>query len=180
MITVIAGTNRKGSRTKQVAKYYFEILQDLTGEECKLFALEDLDDSFVHSLMYEKEYQDAGLAKAQDDYFTPANKLIFVVPEYNGSFPGIFKIFLDAISIRNYKENFEDKKVALVGVASGRAGNLRGLDHLTTSLNYLKMNIYHNRFPIAKIDEVMDKTGVITDDLLVEDLRKHVEGFLLF
>jgi NAD(P)H-dependent FMN reductase len=180
MITVIAGTNRKGSRTKQVAEYYFNLLKTITNEECKLLALEDLDDSFVHSMMYEKEFQNEGLAQAQDEYFTPADKLVFVIPEYNGSFPGIFKIFLDAISIRNYKENFQNKKVALIGVASGRAGNLRGLDHLTTSLNYLKMNIYHDRFPIAKIEEVMDKSGNIVDDILINDIRKHAQGFVQF
>jgi NAD(P)H-dependent FMN reductase len=180
MITVIAGTNRKGSRTKQVANRYLEILQESTQEECKLLALEDLDDSFIHTLMYEKGHQNKDLAEKQDEYFTPAEKLVFIVPEYNGSFPGIFKIFLDAISIRNYKENFQGKKVALVGVATGRAGNLRGLDHLTTSLNYLKMNIYHDRFPIPKIDRVMDEDGNFTDAALIKELNSHVQGFIAF
>lgn len=180
MITVIAGTNRKGSRTKQVARQYFDLVRESSEEECKFLALEDLSGDFVHSLMYEEEHQSAALAAQQDEFFTPANKLIFVVPEYNGSFPGIFKIFLDAISIRNYKENFQGKKVALVGVASGRAGNLRGLDHLTTSLNYLKMNIYPVRLPIAKIEEIMDASGVFTDETTIAEVKNHVSGFLGF
>jgi len=180
MITVIAGTNRKGSKTKQVAKEYFDLLQKSTEEESKFFALEDLSCDFLHSLMYDEVHQNKDLAEKQDEFFTPANKLIFVVPEYNGSFPGIFKLFIDAISVRNYKENFQGKKVALVGVASGRAGNLRGLDHLTTSLNYLKMNVYPNRLPIAKIEDIMDDEGKFTEEVIIEELENHVKGFLEF
>ena len=180
MITVIAGTNRKGSRSRQVAQQYFKLIGTASKEECKFLALEDLTEDFMHSLMYVEEHQDDNLAEVQDEYFTPADKLVFVVPEYNGSYPGIFKMFIDAISIRNYKANFQGKKVALVGVASGRAGNLRGLDHLTTSLNYLKMNIYPNRLPIAKIDEIMDKKGDFTDEGIILELNNHVKGFLEF
>ncbi|WP_235298863.1 NADPH-dependent FMN reductase [Portibacter marinus] len=180
MITVIAGTNRQGSRTKQVAERYFELISSMTDEECKFLALEDLSENFIHSMMYEEDNQNKDIAEKQDEYFTPAHKLVFVVPEYNGSFPGIFKMFIDAISIRNYKENFQGKKVALIGVASGRGGNLRGMDHLTTSLNYLKMNIYPNRLPIALIEKVMDKKGQFTNELIKLELQKHAEGFLLF
>ena len=180
MITVIAGTNRKGSRSKQVAKQYFDLINKDTEEECKFLALEDLSDDFIHSLMYVEEHQNDHLAAQQDEYFTPADKLIFIVPEYNGSFPGIFKLFIDAISIRNYKSNFQGKKVALVGVASGRAGNLRGLDHLTTSLNYLKMNIYPNRLPIPNIEDVMDDRGEFTDRVIIAEIKNHIKGFLKF
>jgi NAD(P)H-dependent FMN reductase len=45
--------------------------------------------------------------------------------------PGSLKLFIDACSVREYKQNFKGKKAALVGIASGRAGNLRGMDHLT-------------------------------------------------
>ncbi len=180
MITVIAGTNRKGSKTRQVAQNYFEMIGGHTEEECKFLTLEDLSDDFIHSRMYEEEFQNEDIASKQDEYFTPAHKLVFVVPEYNGSFPGIFKLFIDAISIRNYKDNFQGKKVALVGVASGRAGNLRGLDHLTTSLNYLKMNIYPNRFPVAKIGDKMDSEGHFTDQVLHDELSAHAKAFSEF
>ncbi|GLR18406.1 NADPH-dependent FMN reductase [Portibacter lacus] len=180
MITVIAGTNRKGSRTKQVAERYFELISKYSDEEIKFLALEDLSEDFMHSLMYISEHQNNDLAEKQDEFFTPADKLVFVVPEYNGSFPGIFKLFIDAISIRNYKENFQGKKVALIGVASGRGGNLRGMDHLTTSLNYLKMNIFPNRLPIALIEKVMDEFGQFTEPALIKELDSHAQGFISF
>ena len=180
MITVISGTNRKHSKTKDIADHVFHLIKNETKEEIKLLALEDLPQDFVHNSMYSEKGQNKSLGKLQDKYFTPAEKLIFVVPEYNGSYPGIFKLFIDAISIRNYKANFMEKKVLLIGVASGRAGNLRGLDHLTTSLNYLKMNIFPNRFPIANVEEVLNKKGEIRDKNLVEELRILAKSFLKF
>jgi NAD(P)H-dependent FMN reductase len=180
MITVISGTNRKNSRTSKVAKHIFGLLSDHKKQSSHYLELTDLPEKFVHTMMYETKHQDKGLVKIQDKYFTPADKLIFVVPEYNGSFPGIFKLFIDAISIRNYKENFKDKKVLLVGVASGRAGNLRGMDHLTTSLNYLKMNIFPIRFPIPQIEKRMDGKGKLTDEVLKKELKSIVSDFISF
>lgn len=180
MITVISGTNRKNSRTRQIAEAYHGILGGLTDQECKILALEDLPSDIISDMMYEKAFQSPALALIQDEFFTPASKLVFIVPEYNGSIPGIFKLFIDAISIRNYEANFKDKKVGLIGVATGRGGNLRGLDHLTTSLNYLKMIIFPNRYPISQVDKVMDNDGKISDPVLQTDLEKHAKEFLEF
>ena len=180
MITVISGTNRKDSNTRKVAESYFDMIRKQSKEECKFLALEDLPDDFISDRMYDEKHQNKDLAKLQDKYFTPAKKLVFVVPEYNGSFPGIFKLFIDAISIRNYQENFEGKKVGLIGVASGRAGNLRGLDHLTTCLNYLKMNVYPNRFPIAQVEKALNKKGEIVDMSLLKEMENLAKSFLKF
>ena len=180
MITVISGTNRKNSKTKHVADHIFHLIKKESKEETQLLNLEDLPEDFVHNSMYSEKDQNKSLRKLQDKYFTPADRLVFVVPEYNGSYPGIFKLFIDAISVRNYKANFMGKKVLLIGVASGRAGNLRGLDHLTTSLNYLKMNIFPNRFPIANIEAVLNKKGKIRDKDLQDEIRSLAKSFLKF
>jgi len=180
MITVISGTNRRGSRTRVIAELYKNILCENTEEEVRFLSLEDLPNDVIHVDMYEEKHQSKALASLQDSFFTPAEKLVFIVPEYNGSFPGVFKLFIDAISVRNYKENFAGKKVCLIGVASGRAGNLRGLDHLTTSLNYLKMNIYPNRFPIAKVNDVIDSNDELVNDQLKLELTALSKDFIAF
>ena len=41
---------------------------------------------------------------------TKTDKFIFVIPEYNGSFPGVLKVFIDACS---FPESFYEKKAAL-------------------------------------------------------------------
>ena len=110
----------------------------------------------------------------------PAQKFIFISPEYNGSFPGVLKLFLDACSVREYKATFKGKKAALVGIATGRAGNLRGMDHLTGILNHLGIIVLPNKVPISKIDQLYGESGDIADAVTLRLIERHVEEFLAF
>jgi NAD(P)H-dependent FMN reductase len=163
MITVIAATNRKDSEALDFAKFYAQVLSTQTDEEVKLLALEEEAHDWFHPNMYAEEGQSASVARLQDEYMIPAAKFVFVIPEYNGSFPGALKLFLDACSVRAYHETFRGKKAALLGVATGRAGNLRGMDHLTGILHYLGMIVLPNKLPVSSIRKLADKQGNITD-----------------
>lgn len=178
MITIISGTNRPNSRTEFVAQYVFDMIGKYTDEEVNLVKLSELDPGFVHAKMYSGEHQHPALTELQNKYIIPANKWILLSPEYNGSYSGIGKVFVDALSVRLYAETFRGKKLGLIGVASGRAGNLRGLDHLTTAFNYLGMNVYPNRLPLSKINDEIE------DDKLSEGYVKvlddYLEGFVNF
>ena len=172
MITIISATNRPNSRTEFVSRNLFEMIGKYTDEEVNLIKLCELDPGFVHPKMYEAKFQHPDLTKLQDEQIIPADKWILVSPEYNGSYSGIGKVFVDSISVRRYAETFRGKKLALVGVATGRAGNLRGLDHLTTSFNYLGMNVFPNRLPLANIADH------IVGDGFNEEITNTLEGFL--
>ncbi len=178
MITIISATNRPDSRTEYVSKNLFELIGKYTDEEVNLIKLSEVDPGFIHPKMYEAAFQHPDLTKLQDEQIVPANKWILVSPEYNGSYSGIGKVFVDALSIRKYAETFKGKKLALVGVATGRAGNLRGLDHLTTSFNYLGMNVYPNRLPLAQIANHMIEGGF--DEATTKTLNDFLEGFVGF
>jgi NAD(P)H-dependent FMN reductase len=178
MITIISATNRPDSRTEYVSKNLFEMIGKYTDEEVNLIKLSEVDPGFIHPKMYEAEFQHPDLTKLQDEQIVPADKWILVSPEYNGSYSGIGKVFVDALSIRKYAETFKGKKLALVGVATGRAGNLRGLDHLTTSFNYLGMNVYPNRLPLAQIADHMIEDGF--DEATTKTLNDFLEGFVEF
>ncbi|MEN0006610.1 MAG: NAD(P)H-dependent oxidoreductase [Bacteroidota bacterium] len=180
MITVISGTNRKGSECIHFAKKCVELLQSLTDEEIKLLALEDIPHDWFHADMYAKGKQSASLQALQDEYMIPANKFVYVISEYNGGFPGAVKIFLDGCSVRAYSETFKGKKAALVGVASGRAGNLRGMDHLTGVLHHVGTIVMPNKLPISSIGKLTDDTGAITDESTVDTMKKQMEQLLAF
>ncbi len=180
MITVISGTNRKGNECLKFARLYCEILSEQTDEEVKLLALDDIPHDWFFPDMYKKERQAKSLSNLQDEYLIKADKFVFVTPEYNGSFPGAMKLFIDACSIRSYQETFKDKKAALVGVATGRAGNLRGMDHLTGVLNHVGTTVMPNHLPISRIKELTDGNGEIIDTATLAVLKKHAVDFLKF
>jgi NAD(P)H-dependent FMN reductase len=164
--TIISGTNRSGSNTLKIARQYREILES-RGVEANLVSLEGLN-------LNEKSGQ---LKSLEDEVLIPTDKFIFVLPEYNGSFPGSLKTMIDLSDIRKV---WWGKKALLTGVSTGRAGNLRGMDHLTGSLNYLKVTVHPNKLPISSVDKLLNGTGVITDEPTVLAMEAQVEEFLQF
>lgn len=179
MITVISGTNRKNSKTRVIAYAYYEFFKKATDEPVHFLALEDLPLDILNENMYAADGQSEALGKMQDEMIIPANKLFIVSPEYNGGVSGILKLFIDAISIREYAATFKGKKAGLAGVASGRAGNLRGMDQLTGILNHVGMTIMPNKLPISALGTITDDSS-ITDAAALESIEKHVADFVSF
>ncbi len=86
MITVISGTNRQGSNSLKVAKSCCNILVD-KGIEVKLFSLIDLPENFLINHMYKEP--SLAITKLVQEFIVPADKFVFVIAEYNGSYPGV-------------------------------------------------------------------------------------------
>lgn len=180
MITVISGTNRKGNETELISSSIYNLLLETTQEEIKIFKLTDLPLDFIHPDMYSEKGQRKSIAQIQDAYMTPAGKFWFVFPEYNGGVPGILKLFLDAISVRDLSATFHGKKACLTGVSTGRAGNLRGMDHLTNILNYLQVTVFPNRLPISSLKTLKDVNGDLKDPYTASVLENQVRDFVAF
>ena len=152
MFTIISGTNRIGSHTEKVAEEYKRLLKE-KNIDAIIFSLKNLD-----VLKRTPEF-----LKIENEILIPTQKFIFILPEYNGTFPGVLKAMIDNSDI---KKAWYHKKALLTGISTGRAGNLRGMDHLSASLNYLKMDVHHNKLPISVIDKVMDANGSLNDETL--------------
>lgn len=136
MITIISGTNRPDSNTRQVARTLAEKYRE-SGVETQIFELIDLPRDIAFSEVFGERSE--AFAHVIEKYVEGVDKFIFVLPEYNGSFPGILKLFIDAVE----PHFWHGKKASVVGLATGRSGNLRGLDHLTNILNYLRINVMY-------------------------------------
>ena len=173
MITIISGTNRNFSKTLVVSQAYSQLLTEL-GAENQVFSLSDLPANIASTYLSDPKEEQFG--RLLEKYIYPVNKFVVVVPEYQGTFPGIFKLLLDGIS----PKHFDDKKVAMVGVSSGRAGNLRGLDHLTASFHYLNMHVFMNKVPISRIRELVNDKFILSDEGTLAALKKQAEGFLKY
>ena len=172
MTTIIAATNRPESMTLKVAKTYHKILQE-KGLDAKLCSLEDLPIDPSHSPMYGNP--SPAFDAFQKEYLVPTDKFLFVMPEYNGGFPGILKLMIDASDIPNA---YHGKKAGLVGVSSGRAGNLRGMEHFTGILNYLQIQVLHNKLPISKVETLETKDGTLNDSETLKAIDQQCEQFI--
>lgn len=178
MITVISGTNNNGNKTSIFAQHIFELLKNKTNLEVKFLDLERIAHDYFYPEMYDK--QAPSITRIQDEYIIPAEKFYIISPEYNGGISGALKLFLDACSIRAYKASFKNKKAALVGVASGRAGNLRGLDQLSGILNHVGTIILPNKLPISSIKSILNDKDEIVLPGTLQAIEQQMEAFLDF
>ncbi|MEO8861069.1 MAG: NAD(P)H-dependent oxidoreductase [Ginsengibacter sp.] len=165
MYTIISGTNRIGSHTEKVAAEYRRLLLD-KNIDAAILSLKNLD--VLH--------RSPEFLKVENEILVPTKKFIFIMPEYNGSYPGVLKAMIDNSDIERV---WYHKKVLLTGISSGRAGNLRGMDHLSGTLHYLKMNVHYNKLPISVINRIMDENGRLNEDTL-KVIDEQLDEFIIF
>jgi chromate reductase, NAD(P)H dehydrogenase (quinone) len=165
MITIIAGTNRADSRTLKTANIYFRKLS-LLADDVQLLSLENRQ-------VWERG---PSMLELESRFLLPANKFLFIMPEYNASFPGILKVMMDNSDV---KKCWWYKKAALVGISDGRAGNLRGLEHMTAILHYLKVNVMYNKVLLSGVGNEIDGDGNIlkpaTEQLIDLQIQEFVD-----
>lgn len=171
MILIISGTNRPGSNTLKVANYYLENLLKITSD-VELLNLESLPPTLIASDMYGKRSEDFEVIQQK---ILKADKFIFIIPEYNGSFPGILKTFIDCCK---FPISFLGKKAALVGVSSGKYGNIRGVEHFTGICNYIGITVFPTRLHIADINtelnEIMQLHKIPTVDFVDDQIKRFL------
>ena len=172
-ITIISGTNRPNSNTEIVSRFCFEELSK-TGHSVKFLSLMDLPESIAFSEMFGK--RSAEFEQLVNEYFIESNKFLILSPEYNGSFPGILKTLIDAIHPKIW--NF--KKAGLIGISDGRAGNLRGIEHLTLIMHYLKVNVFYNKLPISSISKMVNSERNLSDEETKNGIKNYLEMFEKF
>ncbi len=174
MITIISGTNRKKANSYKVATQYKAILKS-KGSDAQIIDLEELPADFLTTAFYENVGKNSRF-QSMIESVSQAEKLVFIVPEYNGSFPGILKMFIDAMA---FPSPLKGKKCALVGLSSGVQGSALAMSHLTDIFNYLGMHVLAQKPKLSGIHERMSN-GAVTDELGVQLLTEQAEALLNF
>jgi NAD(P)H-dependent FMN reductase len=168
MNLIISGTNRKHSNSLKVAKFYQKELMK-RGEEFEILSLEDLPSDIIVTDLYGKRSE--AFAEIQEKV-SAAKVFVFIIPEYNGSYPGVLKVFIDACA---FPASFFHKKAALVGVATGKYGNVRGVDHFTGVCNYLRMPVLPLKIHIPLIQTELNTEEEFHDPLSLKFILEQID-----
>ena len=166
MVTIISGTNRKNNNTKKIALEYQRLLKEMQIDS-HFLALDEINVAERNDLF----------RKMEKDYLEPADKFIIIMPEYNGSYPGILKLMIDNSDV---SKAWHHKKVLLTGVSTGRAGNLRGMEHLTGTLLHMKMLVHPNRLPVSVVDKMIGEHEQISDAGTLRAINNQLNEFINF
>jgi chromate reductase len=158
MILIVSGTNRPQSATRRVsdlaAAAYRRVDPNCTVGVLDLFELPL--DAFSPLSYAEKP---SALAPFTDMVLR-ASGLVVVTPEYNGSFPGVLKYFIDLLP---FPAAFERKPVCFVGVADGQWGALRAVEQLQQIFAYRNALMLPDRVFIPRVGEAF-YSGALAPD----------------
>ena len=165
MYLIISGTNRKDSFTLRIAKLYQSILKkkNIEAHVLSLAGLDLMDRS-------------PAVIELEKKWLLPAEKYIFISPEYNGSIPGVLKCLID---VSDVKKVWKGKKALLTGVSKGRAGNLRGMDHLTGIMHYVGTVVHPNKLPISVVDTLF-KEDEMSHQETIREINRQLDEFIHF
>ena len=174
MITIIVGTNRKDSVSRQIAVQYAETLKE-EGMESTILDLHELPTDFIYSALYENIGKNEQFNQTRE-LMNQSDKFVFVIPEYNGSFPGVLKAFIDGLDRTNA---LTDKKCALIGISAGDQGAGLALSHFTDILNYCGTNVLAYRLRLANIANLMTDNK-ISDQLYLSKINDQAKKLIAF
>lgn len=172
-VSIICGTNRTDAISLGITQAYQSALEDL-GIKTNLINLATLPPDFAFSALYENEGKNDRFNIFREQ-MQESGKFVFIVPEYNGSFPGVLKTFIDGLA---YPHTFRNKKCALVGVASGGQGSSLALSHLTDILNHCGTHVLAYKPRLVKIDDHFIMGAL--DDRYTLQLKKQAHMLLEF
>jgi len=161
MITIISSTNRLESKTHKVAKETQLLLTLKTNKKVQTAWFNRNKFWNLNAPSYKSNSKYANYVR--DEFLIPARQFIFIIPEYNGSFPGILKYFIDVISTVDFNTTFHNKTAVLIGVSQGRAGNLRGLTHFASILMHMNITVLPQSLPLSMIDDKWNEDGTLDD-----------------
>jgi NAD(P)H-dependent FMN reductase len=172
MFVVIAGTNRPGSNTLKLARLCARHTREAAGAEARLLDLQDLPPELFRPECYAAK--PAAFAPWQEAILA-AEGILSVVPEYNGSFPGALKYFLDML---RFPDSLVGKPAAFVGVAGGEWGSLRAVEQLEMVFQYRKAHLYGERVFIPRVHQALDERGELRDPETARRVELLARGFV--
>ena len=172
-ILILAGTNRPDANALRLAMRLQEIYQKRSVAASVLSLTELPPEAFAPQTYAVKP---PSIVAIQQRVLAAAG-LHIVTPEYNGSFPGVLKYFIDLLK---FPESFERKPVAFLGEASGVWGGLRAVEHLQGVFAYRNAHQYPSRVFINAVRTRFDESGTLTDADLITRIESQCEGFARF
>jgi len=172
-ILIISGTNRPGANALRVAGLLEGHYRTL-GVAVQVLSLAEMPLEVFAPTAYAAK--PPAMVAIQQRVLDAAG-LHVVTPEYNGSFPGVLKYFIDMLK---FPESFEAKPVAFTGEAAGNWGAFRSVEQLQMIFGYRNAYVFPERVFIPGIYQKFDAQGQFNDAEINERLAKQAAGFAAF
>lgn len=172
-ILIVAGTNRPGSYCLRVARRLEQHYADAGIPHSLLSLLELPQALFLPESYGSKPPEFVPIQRRVLD----AAGLHIVVPEYNGGFPGVLKLFIDHLK---FPDSFEAKPVCFTGESDGRFGALRPVEQIQQIFGYRNAFVFPRRVFIPDVQNQVTEDGTLTNAEIDRRLREQAKMFADF
>jgi chromate reductase, NAD(P)H dehydrogenase (quinone) len=171
-IVIIPGSNRAGANSLHLAR---QTEADYQALGCSTDVLTmDLEPEFLSPTAYQ---QKTPAVTARVERYLKADGAVFVIPEYNGSYPGVLKLFVDMLPD---KTSFNQRPCAFIGIAAGQFQALRAVEHFQGVAGYRNAHMYPNRIFIGSVHKLIGSDQRLNDAALSERFQAQAKGFVAF
>jgi NAD(P)H-dependent FMN reductase len=168
-IHILSATDRPGSNALKISRYSETFLKKKA--DTKIFSLKDFPLSDVIGGKYNDVPESV---KKFNDRFLDADGFLFVIPEYNGGFPGILKLFHDYLP---FPKAMKKAPVCLIGEAAGAFGALRPVEQYSQLLMYRQVHVFPERVFIQRVNDVFSEEEGLLKDGLRKLLEQQLDAF---
>lgn len=176
-ITIVSGTNREGSMSLKVSQHLQKMYAAL-GVNAQVLDLRALPLACFTPHVYSEKPKEL---EPYIDMILNAQGAVFVIPEYNGSFPGVLKYFID---LWKFPDCYLGLKTAYVGIASGQWGALRAVEHFQGVMGYRNAIQFPERIFINRVGKRWNGEGfskLLESDFSIDDLlNQQTHNFVDF
>lgn len=172
-IKIISATDRPNSQALLVSQYVAKKYSE-KGLNCDIISLEDYPWEEIIGGSYDSELPSV---QAFNKPILDADGLVFVVPEYNGSFPGVLKVFIDYMP---FPKALLHKPIAYIGEAAGAFGALRAVEQLQLIMNYRNALNFPERVFLQRVTKIFDAENGPKEESIMNMLQSQIDGFSSF
>ena len=98
-----------------------------------------------------------------------ADGVVLATPEYHGTFSSLMKLTLENMG---FPSPMKGKIVSLLGVAEGRIGAVKSLEHLRSVCGHIGSVVVPRVVSVARVRQAFDEHGNCLDPAADKDIRK--------
>ena len=173
-IAIISSSIRTGRQSHRVALYFKNYLEYNGLATAEVLDLAEYNfPLFEERLKYQKNPSAATLKFAEK--IKAADGVLIVTPEYNGGYPASLKNVVDLLS-----DEWRRKPIAISTVSAGGFGGMQVITSLQFSLWKIQAWTVPTMFPVPKVKEAFDESGVPTDPASTDKRAAAFIGELLW
>ena len=171
-IAVLAGSLRKDSFNKQLAR----ALEEIVGDRADFRHIR-IDDLPLYNQDFDGDYP--AVCKRLKDEIKGCDAVLFVTPEYNRSIPGVLKNAIDIASRPWGTNSFAGKPGAVIGTSMGAMSTALAQQHLRNVCVFLDVPMLQQPEAFVRYREgLITADGSVTDESIGTFLANFVDRYL--